>query len=178
MSTIVDIIDAKQGLMLQYFFENPSDAIHLRALARRIKVSPTWVSKTARFFARRGLIKVVRMRDRKELSISANREHHSFIWLKRGYNLTSLQDLTAYLVERYDNPTGVIVVGDYAAGNDVEGSDIHIAVISSHHARVDVSKFSRALNRSIYIEEVHPNSLTKKLHLALANGITLHGSFN
>lgn len=158
--------------------------LNLREIARGLGVSPTAVSKSIGLLEKEGLIKVVRSKKIKLLSIQFNRDSSLAIELKRVENLKLIYEsrLNEFLFNEFPGTT-IILFGSYSRGEDVwigeaieNRSDIDIAIIGSKSKEIDLTKFEQILERTVTINfykswsEIH-----KYLKNNILNGIILTG---
>ena len=72
------------------------------------------------------------------------------------------------------HPDGIILFGSYSKGEDIENSDIDIAIISEKYEKsLNLNKYSKSLGKEISIHIYEDmNKETKK---SVLNGIILRG---
>ncbi|MEK6856595.1 MAG: nucleotidyltransferase domain-containing protein [Nanoarchaeota archaeon] len=167
--------------LINIFVEDITGEFHVRKLARLVKKSPTTISKRLREFKRRGLILY-----RKEMGHSlfkANTESEEFRQLKIRYNIDKItkSGLINYLEKELNYPEAIILFGSFRKGEDIEKSDIDIAVITSIRNAPNLDKFEKILHHEISlflfsrdkIEKMKADN--KELLNNLVNGIILTG---
>lgn len=163
--------------ILEVFFNNPSGEFHLRELSRLSKLSmPTIISATDTL-AKEGLI--IKAKGKVLTRVHANRENVDFQRYKRVCNLEIVyaSGIVDFISNAYNHPKNIILFGSFSRGEDIEGSDIDIAVMTKKKLRLDLSKYERILKRSISIHEVYPEGVSEEFRANLANGIVLEGSW-
>lgn len=165
--------------VLAVFFENPSREFYLRELSRMLKLSmPTIISSTDKLANEKLIIKE---KGKVITKVMANREGESpnFIKYKRLYNLELILDsgIIDYLSKVYNHPKAIILFGSFSRGDDIEKSDVDIAVITKKKAGFDASKYEKFLGRSVSIHEIYLDEVSEEFRLNLANGIILEGSW-
>ncbi|MDI6721630.1 MAG: nucleotidyltransferase domain-containing protein, partial [Candidatus Aenigmarchaeota archaeon] len=103
-----------------------------------------------------------------------------FIRAKRVNNLKKLYDsrIVDYLSEIYDKPEAIILFGSYGRGDDVENSDIDIAVITRSHKELNTEKFEKFMSREVSIHEIDLKKTSTEFHNNLINGIVLEGAIS
>ena len=104
--------------------------------------------------------------------------NQKFIQLKRLYNIYSLFSAVDYLKNIYEEPEAIVLFGSYSKGEDISQSDIDIAVITSNHKEIKISKFEKKLTRKIKIYEIQIEKAEKEFLNTLINGIVLDGYLN
>ena len=163
--------------VLEFFFRNPSKETHLRELSRLLKLSmPTIISVTDDL-AKENLIS--KIKSGFITKVYANRESVSFIRKKRMYNfaMTFESGIIEHLLKTYNHPKLIILFGSYSRGDDIEKSDVDIAVITKKKANLDTTQYEKLLGRNISIHEIDLNDVSEEFRLNLANGIVLEGSW-
>ena len=163
--------------VLTIFFENPSREFHLRELSRLLKLSmPTIISATDKL-AKEMLI--IKEKGKVITKVMANRENINFTRYKRMYNLELIysSNLIGFLSESYNQPKAIILFGSFSRGEDIEKSDIDIAVITNKRLTLDLSKYENILKKAITLHEVNLGKISKEFKANLLNGIILEGSW-
>ena len=163
--------------VLTVFFENPSRDFHLRELSRLLKLSmPTIISTTDKLAKEMIIIKE---KGKVVTKVMANRESINFAKCKRLYNLELVynSNLTDFLSESYNSPKAVILFGSFSRGEDIEKSDIDIAVITNRKLNLNLPKYESILKRAINVHEVNLGKISEEFKANLLNGIVLEGSW-
>ncbi len=163
--------------VLGAFLQNPSKEFYLRELSRLLKLSmPTIIGVTDILAKKRLIIKT----KRKALTnVIANPENPVFTRIKRVHNLEQiyLSGIVDYLSRAYGYPKNIILFGSFSRGEDVENSDIDIAVVTNKKLRLDMSEYEKALKKEINVHEVNLHKLSEEFKSNLANGIVFEGSW-
>ena len=162
--------------VLNIFFDCPSREFYLRELSRELKLSmPTIVSTTDKLSKENLIIKT---KGKALTKVIANRDNPEFIRLKRIYNLENayISGLVDYLSNAYNHPKTMILFGSFSKGEDIEKSDIDIAVITPKRMSLDLKEYEKELKRIINIHEVELDNVSKEFKTNLYNGIILEGS--
>ncbi|MBI2541963.1 nucleotidyltransferase domain-containing protein [Candidatus Woesearchaeota archaeon] len=163
--------------VLAVFFDNPSREFHLRELSRILKLSmPTIISATDRLAKERLIIKE---KGKVITKVFANRENIDFARLKRLHNLELIyrSGIIDCLSESYNQPKTIILFGSFSRGEDIEKSDIGIAVITSKRLNLDLSKYENILKKAISVHEVSLGKISEEFKANLLNGIVQEGSW-
>ncbi len=164
-------------LVLEVFFRNPNIEYHLRELSRKLKLSmPTIILATDKL-SKEGLI--IKTRGKVLTTVKADREKAKFIRHKRLYNLEEIYDsgIIEYLTETYNYPRCIILFGSYSRGDDIESSDIDIAIMTNKRLELNLEKYDKILERHINIHEISLNKISAEFKANLWNGIVLEGSW-
>ncbi len=158
-------------------FAYPNKTFHLRGLAKETNLSTTAVKKVVFML---NLAKIVKI-EQTELTtnIKADLESEDYRAHKRIFNLYCLEkyQITKKIQEGYRAET-VVLFGSFARGEDIEASDIDIAVIlpSKDGAESLLDIPQKAINRKINIHHlVSLEKISKEFKNTLANGIVLYG---
>ena len=163
--------------VLAAFFENPSREFHLRELSRLLKLSmPTIISATDKL-AKENLITTEK--GKVVTKVTANRDNIDFTRLKRMHNLELIyqSSIIDHISESYNNPKAIILFGSFSRGEDIEKSDIDIAIITNKRLSLDLLKYEKILKKAISIHEVNLDKISKEFKANLLNGIVLEGSW-
>ena len=163
--------------VLIHFMNNPSKEFHLRELSRLLKLSmPTIISATSAL-SREGWI--IRTKSKVVTKVRANIENVNFIRQKRIHNLekTYNSGIVDYLSRAYKYPKGIILFGSFSRGDDVENSDVDIAVLTEKRKELNLEPYEKLLEKSISIHEISLDKIGKEFKSNLTNGIMLEGSW-
>ena len=160
---------------LQFFLKNPTKTFHLREIARQIKLSAAGTLKSLRRLEENSL--VIRQKTKATDNFKANLKNKEFQNLKYIYNIYSIKGsgLIDFLNDRYSFPEAIILFGSYSKGEDLETSDIDIAIITKKELSFDLSKFEKLLERKIVVHEISLEKASKEFINNLINGIILSG---
>ena len=171
------LIETTTQKILALLSKWPTRAFSVRELARALKTAHPSVGAAVRELAKRGYVKIGHVG--RSSQIKANLEDEGFRHLKRILNLYTLEELTEYLVEKFNHPPAIVVYGSYALGEDVERSDIDITVISKTRVEVDTKLFERELGRGVHIMQFGSwQDTPKDLRASIINGIKLYGTID
>lgn len=168
------ILDDKRDAVLVDILRHPRTPSSIRNIARRTDTSPTWVSRTVDDLQQEGIVVVEEEpTTRKVRPADTDRVRR----LRRVINLHLLHEsgLVEALVDAFGHPDAIVLFGSFARGEDTEGSDVDVAVVTPGSATVDVGSFEDRLQRPIRIQEIDPRRMTTEFADTLANGIVLHG---
>ena len=163
--------------VLEVFFEYPSRELHLRELSRILKLSmPTIISTTSSLSKEKLIIKT---KGKVITKVTANRENINFARYKHLYNLERIytSGIIDYLSNIYNHPKNIILFGSFSRGEDVESSDIDIAINTNKKLNQDMSKYERILKKTVNVHEVNMDKISSEFKANLANGIVLEGSW-
>ena len=165
------------SVVLNIFFDSPTNEFHARELSRKTGLSIFSVLEAIKKLSKEGLISVHKKGNMKIVKASNSMK---FIRIKRIRNLEKLYEsgIVDYLNEQYNNPEAIILFGSYSRGDDVENSDIDIGIISKEHKKEALEKFEKKLLRKISLHETDFKKISKEFHNNLINGIILEGAIS
>ncbi|MFH1308216.1 MAG: nucleotidyltransferase domain-containing protein [archaeon] len=158
--------------ILELFFSFPTRNFHIREISRILKISPPAVSKALKHLENENLVTV----EKKFIhTVQANLSNQAFKNIKRIANLGAIHTsgLFNYLHDNFPL-SNITLFGSYSRGEDIEKSDIDIA-IESKEKKLDLENYEKKLNRRVNIEFISFDKLTKELKESIINGIILSG---
>lgn len=175
MKQVFQVNEEKTSKILSLFFEKPSEKFHLREIARLTKISPATVSRRLKKLLSLRLLKLARSKPL--LEVEANPDSRLFLEVKKEHNFKKIIDsgLLDLLIKQYNHPEAIILFGSYAKGEDIERSDIDIAVITAKKLNLNLDYFEKKLKRGIHILETVHKDIKPTLMNNLANGTVLYG---
>ncbi|HLD39190.1 MAG TPA: nucleotidyltransferase domain-containing protein [archaeon] len=158
----------------EMIFRTPEKWVHIREIARRLRVSPNSVRKEAALLKRCGILK--EKTEGNMIQYRANMESERYKREKMLHNLRSIFDsgIVDFLYEYY-NPSAIVLFGSYSRGEDTSTSDIDIAVVTSSKKRPDLKKFEKKLSRRIELSLFIRKEVSKEFFNNIINGIVLRG---
>jgi predicted nucleotidyltransferase len=162
--------------IVELVFKQPTAKFTIRELARKAGIAPPTALYIVRALKKEGIVREARVA--RASQISANLESLAYRRKKLVYNLDSVfsSGLIDFLIKAYNDPKAIILFGSYARGEDIERSDVDIAVMTTEEKRHDLKSFEKTLSRIISIHEVEPNKVSKEFISSLCNGIVLWGA--
>jgi predicted nucleotidyltransferase len=132
-----------------FFIVHSYEEIHLRGLARRLKISPYSTKKFLDFLVSHDLIleeKKANMR-----YFKANISNNVFKHMKIAFNLKKVYDsgLIDHIQNNVSALSSIVLFGSLARGEDSEESDMDLLVIGKKKKEFDITKFGEKLGREI-----------------------------
>ncbi|MBL7169673.1 MAG: ArsR family transcriptional regulator [Candidatus Aenigmarchaeota archaeon] len=118
-----DILSTKERYkVLDYILNRPEEEFKVRDISRKIKLSPSHVSKTLKILKKEGIIKNNKL----------NRESPLVKSLKILINIKKLDDIKLVKISRrtIKNVIGIGVYGSWVSGTNYEDSDLDIWIKS------------------------------------------------
>lgn len=173
-----------QARVFRFLCIKAGQGLNLRGIARPLKVSPTAVSNALIELEKEGLIKVKKSKTMNLMSIEFNRDDKKAVEMKRVENLKMIYEsgLFDFLFNEFPGCT-IILFGSYSRGEDVwvweseeNRSDIDIAIIGAKGKKVDLTRFDKMLERTVFINFYESwKDIHKHLKNNILNGILLSG---
>jgi len=159
--------------VLEVFFKEPTKVHFIREISRRINLATTSVKKYIEELSNENL--VIQKESGPFKGYVANRENEKFLFYKQIYNLYSLYELKMKIIQEI-GPRAIILFGSYQRGEDIEQSDIDVAVLTKVTKEINVKKFEDYLKRGIHITYIQDiNKIEKNLQGNLKNGWVIYG---
>lgn len=132
--------------VLDVFFKEPTSIHFIKEISRKIMLAPTSVRNIIKELLNEEMI--LEKKSSPFDGFAANRENEKFIFSKRAFNFLSLYELREYIKNQI-YPRALVLFGSYSIGEDVESSDIDLAVITNVKKELDLNRFEKSLNRKI-----------------------------
>ena len=167
--------DSNIDKILDILFKCPTTEFHIRELSRKSGISPPTVLTIVEILKKNNLVKTYKKGNMKIVKASGSAD---FIRDKRIDNLSQIYEtkIVDYLNDLYENPQSIILFGSFSRGDDIEKSDIDIAVITKTHKESDMKNFEKKLSRKVSIHEINVKKVSKEFYNNLINGIVIHGA--
>jgi len=137
--------------ILNLFLENPEKEYHVREIARKLKKSPTTISKFLKRYQNAGLL--LSEKKLNHLVFKTNTDNINFKFEKINYNIKKLSfsGLIEHLEKELNCPEAIGIFGSYARGEDGKNSDIDIFVICPSKKEIILKKYENILEKQIQI---------------------------
>ena len=136
------MLSSNKNKVLEVFFKKPTEAFHVRELARLTNLNPNTIINLIKELSNEDLITKERKKHIVEVAAKINEK---FKREKRIYNLKSICNSGVIdLLIKELSPKSISVVGSYSFGEDIENSDIDLVAISENDKQIDLSKFEKA----------------------------------
>ncbi len=170
--------------ILEIFMEEPEKEFHVREIARRLKKSPTTVSKYLKDFEKGGIL--LSKKRFSHLIYRANTESKLFITKKLSRNIESIlkSGLVEFLNEELNHPEALGIFGSFAKGENVKKSDIDLFIITPVKKEINLIKFEKKLGHKIDLFTFSRKDIdkikteNKELLNSILNGVILDGHWN
>ena len=169
------------NITLNIFIENPEKEFHLRELARKLKKSPTTISKELKQLIKKEIITMKKLSNHNYFR--ANTENKQYKQLKFSYNLQKIKNsnLIEILEEKFNYPEAIILFGSWQKAENNENSDIDILIITPTKKEINLKKIEKKLKTKIQIFQYSKKGIenlkerNKQLLNNMINGTTIYG---
>lgn len=171
-------IETANQKILELFFRNPDNEYSLSEIAKETKVAKANIGKILENLEKNELIKIKKLPN--IWIIKANLENQNYVNSKIVYNLNFIyrSGLVEFLNGYYKNPKAIILFGSFRKGEDINGSDIDIAIendINEIKYLKELYEFEKEIKRKIQIHLFNRKNVNFNLFNNIANGIVLTG---
>jgi len=161
-------------MVLTHFLKHPSEEWHLRAIARKVGLSPAGTLKILRKLEEKGYIRKEKtpLKD----NYRANLENKEYEAIKQAYNLYLIR--SSGIIEHLEKtliPQSIVLFGSFARGDNHAGSDIDIALIKAKRKEAELTFLEKRLGHAINLHFINDFKSNKELKNNIINGITLKG---
>jgi predicted nucleotidyltransferase len=163
----------KEKILLE-IIRKPTYKFHIRELAKLTALNPNTVINLTSLLIREG---VVKREEKKHLTeIYFNFENPQAIMKKRLLNLKNIYEsgILDILIKEYE-PEAIVLMGSYSRGEDLERSDIDLAMITRNSKIIGVEKFEKILSRKIHLLPIQYKEISEEFYTNLINGVILYG---
>ena len=162
-------------------FAYPTKEFSLNDLTKLVGISKTTANQVVSTLSKEGFLKVESLG--KVWRIYCNQDHIFNYTRKVSYNLSLIYEsrLIDEILTNIPNPRSIILFGSYRKGDDIETSDLDIAVetLDNENSKIipfdEISQFGFRKNVSVNILKFSRNKIDLNLFSNLANGIVLYG---
>ncbi len=152
-----------------------------RGIAKALNVSPTAIAKALPILEKESLITTEKSQDMNFSSTKLNRNSQKALNFKKIENLKLIYEsnLINYLEESFPGTT-IILFGSYVRGEDLENSDIDIAIIGSKEKEFKHYKLFKSLLERDLSFHFYPSisKIDKELQNNILSGIVLVGGIS
>ena len=146
--TYVMIFNTTSMKIIQYFFNNPYEQIHLRGLSRKTKTSIYSTKTIVDELVKQNIL--VEHRWGNQRSLKPNMENRFFLQLKIAFSIKKIQDsnLIKILEDKIPAVSSITLYGSTAEGKDDYKSDIDLLIIGQDK-KIDISIYEKKVNKEI-----------------------------
>jgi len=104
--------------LIDAFYTQPEQWIHLRALARKTKASPNSLKPYLKQLVKQKIIE--KRKKEKRIQYRPKLESAEYLWHKRVHNLKKIYESGIIkTLEEYYSPKAIILFGSYSRGEDI-----------------------------------------------------------
>jgi len=166
--------------VVYWFFAFPTKEISLNDLTEEAGISKTTANKVVKSLEKEGFL-------RKEVlgktwRISCNQGHPYNLTVKIPYNfgLVYRSGIIEKIHKKFSNPRAIILFGSYRKGDDVENSDLDIALEVLDDSEIEIYNMGKInlgyrKNIQVNLHIFSRNKIDLNLFSNIANGIVLEG---
>jgi predicted nucleotidyltransferase len=163
-----------------WFFAFPIEEFSLNDIAERLSIAKTSANTVVNQLVHDGFLTVAQLG--KLWRIKANPQHSWFITRKIPFNLRNIYEsgIIAWVEREIPNARSIVLFGSYRKGDDINGSDLDIAVEITNEQELDIWKatipelgYRKNINVNIHI--FSRKKIDLNLFANIANGIVLKG---
>lgn len=167
--------------VIAWFFAYPTEEFTLNDVHKAVDIAKTTASNTVNLLLKHGFLTVRKIG--KLWRISANQSHEFFVTRKIPYNLQLVyeSEVVEYVLQQVPNAKTIVLFGSYRKGDDVNGSDIDIAVEILGDKPLEVRELG-TISQLGYRQNVKVNAhifsrskVDLNIFTNIANGIVLYG---
>lgn len=161
--------------VLNHFFRNPADEVHIRGLADTIDKPYSSVRNALQELEEHGFVE--KREESKMVFYTADQDSDRFRRRKQLHNLQVLYDsrVVGALEERF-RPDAIVLFGSYLQGTDRADSDIDLAIVNGRDTAIDLDTYETELGRTIHLVHVEDTRNEEpEFRNTLANGHVLSG---
>lgn len=167
--------------VVAWFFAYPNEEFTLNNVYKEVYIAKTTVRRVVVLLVKKGFLTV--KKTGKLWRISANQSHEFFITKKIPYNLGLIYEsgIVEHVLYQIPNAKAITLFGSYRKGDDVDGSDVDIAVEvlgDKPFEIIELGTISQLGYRKNVKVNAHIFSRSKvdlNLFTNIANGIILNG---
>jgi predicted nucleotidyltransferase len=167
--------------IMQYFFENPYEQIHLRGLSRKAKTSIYSTKIIVDDLVKQNIL--IENRHGNQRSIRPNMDNRFYLQLKIAFSIKKIQDskLIKFLEDKIPAISSITLYGSTAEGKDDNKSDIDLLIIGQK-IKADISTYEKKINKEINLLimkwsewRTHASQDKPFYREIVKNGIALYG---
>ena len=168
---------------MHWFFAHPTREASLNEIVKQVKISKTTANRVISRLKKEEFLNIKTLG--KIWRISCNQEHEFNTTKKIPYNLELIADsgIVKKILEVIPNSRSIILFGSYRKGDDIETSDLDIAVETLNNKEIEIinlgtiPELGYKKNVKVNILKFSRTKIDLNLFSNLANGIVLYGFF-
>ncbi len=175
------VINDSHRKVLAWFFAYPTKEISLNDLTKLVHISKTTANKTVTWLKKEGFLKIDILGNLWRLS--CNQKHIFNQTRKIPYHLELIyqSEIIELILSRIQNARAIILFGSYRKGDDIDSSDLDIAVevLDTENIKMQqigiIPQLGYRKNVKVNILIFSRKKVDVNLFSNIANGIILHG---
>lgn len=175
-----DKLERAHDKILEWFFAFPEKEVSLNDVAEKLQIAKTTANVIITQLVKDGFLTVSILG--KLWRIKANQQHIWFTKRKIPFNLQLVYEsgIISWVEREMQDAKTIILFGSYRKGDDMESSDIDIAVEVTSEQDLDIwkaviPKLSYRTNVNVNIHRFSRKKIDINLFANIANGIILKG---
>ena len=161
--------------VLSKVFERPEYHFHIRELAKETGLHPNTIISITNKLEKEGIVKKEKRKMVVEVYCDLESEKYKRKKQMVNIELVYSSGLVDFLIEYYNAPNAIVLLGSFLRGEDFSKSDADIAVISNEKKRPDLGKYEKLLNKKIHLLVFDYKKISKEFLSNLINGFVLFG---
>lgn len=167
--------------VLNYFFAYPTKEISLTELTNIVKISKTTANKIVKQLSLENFLKVQTIGNVWRISCNQQHEYNSLIKIPYNLELINKSQLITEIFPIIKNPRSIILFGSYRKGDDIETSDIDLAVetLDSEDIKIIplgiIPQLGYRKNVKVNVIKYNKHKIDINLFSNISNGIILYG---
>lgn len=179
-TNIPEINEAYKKIMI-WFFSYPTKEVSLNDIVKLTKISKTTANRIVSKLVKEEFLKVSKIGNL--WRITCNQKHHYNTTKKIAYNIETVYEsgVIEEVLRRIPNPRSLILYGSYRKGDDIDSSDLDIAVevLDNEETKIieigTIPQLGYRQNVKVNILRFTRNKVDLNLFANIANGIVLFG---
>ena len=142
--------------VLEFFLSNPNTEIHIKGLAKQLKISSQTAQNYLKLYHKSGFLNLNKVANSSNFSL--NNDDFAVKELKKAWVLLKLKDLrfVEFFLKENENISKLVLYGGYASGEFSEESDLDLLVLSQQKKinLNSVKKLEKKLNKRIEVTKL------------------------
>ena len=161
--------------ILKEIFAKPTYRFHIRELAKLTNLNPNTIINLSESLVKEGIL--IREKKKHLTEIYFNFENPKAVTKKKLFNLSKVYDskIVDFLAKKLE-PESISIMGSYSRGQDIEGSDIDVVIISKKEEYPNLSEYEKFLGRKVHLIITHYKKMSEEFYINFINGIVLYGA--
>ncbi len=177
---IVELNDAYRKV-LYWFFSYPTREVSLNDLTKLANISKTTANKVITQLQKEGFLKVTTLGNIWRILCIQQHDFNTIRKIPYNLELIYASGIIQAVLKNIENPRTIILFGSYRKGDDVDNSDIDIAVETFDNQEVKIFELGTLpllgyrKNVKVNLLKFSRNKIDLNLFANIANGIVIYG---